>query len=1219
MQMKKRNIIILSASLLVLLLLALCVALPAILHRNSDVVSIDEEFNIVNDKILDFEADFISENGQLTIETSTTMLTELCTEFEELKETGKIKDYYYNSDVDTCIFAELPSGQGYIYAPSIEGFMGTPGNVEVVTIEPYRDDTAFYLRSDLLAYGKKPEIAAKALDDEFERVDYTLKYTPDNIIDSFDNIPKNSIILWMGHGGFNEKIGSVLFLNLPGDNEEAFINHYENLSNGAFATSKEDVLGITSKFIYSMEDDAFENCIVYLGSCNSMTDAYGIPNDDEEITNSNGEKKETISLYDSFLSKGAIAVAGNTQAVNIAYNFSMMHDFCYGLTQKHDNRYYTLNDAIEYAKEKNGKTDPWIFSYDSEMVVLCNDLSIGDKTLEEIYFPEEPDNAETNIEVTTDIVVDAVNYSREIISVFEWMDYSGYTHTIHIPKINLSSKNAQSLNEKIYNDHIAPYQALLNYTEEQMIYHVNYTYKVYENVVGIIVEFTGGPQAAGADTKRSYYYYDIRNDKEISLDEYIGALGYTTKELESILKTMEDISGYEAHSNLGDNPKLEACIADTESTLVVFTNAAYTMDGTTSYEVGPIIKRSEQKNPTQDPLPSTNATNSLIQANFSNWGYVVSDEANIYYYDGKNGIFKFNEMQQSKMIAEGNYSDMGLINKNIYCIEYLQSEDGSKNESVIVKINTENGSKEVVYKPISSESVIIGSNVIDNNYYFIVDNDSLLKIDENGEIENTQIRSAKKITPSGVYTSETSKYGLKLLAKDGKTLKTYSALSNYEVGVLFELDDYVYINYINYDVGSMYKLYRLNKTTGELIPFIRNEIISENFSYMSMNLYNDKFYIYANYHFGDDNGHHSRHKILSCDYNGDNIEEIYQKESDGSLPLCTLNIANQYLFINYPFTTLESEIIDLYNQVNISGSSEAASGVSSDSNVKSLKFDLLPNGTYSVVGAEGCEDTHIVIPEMYEGITVSAIGDNAFQNWSSLLSVEIPDSIVSIGAHAFEDCNALTDIQIPSNIEFVGEDAFSGSWKLPFAEDITNEYKAYYLGNDENPYLILIEFNHMSSSNRSYSYNVKYGTRVISGNMMMWGYKLTNITLPETLVAINDSVFANCISLREIIIPDSVKHIGSSAFHDLEAITEISIPDGISTIKSGLCALCYSLRSVKIPNSVTTIESGAFYFCPKLNSIEFSGTVDEWNSISKADGWDSECGNYTVYCTDGRI
>lgn len=610
--------------------------------------------------------------------------------------------------------------------------------------------------------------------------------------------------------------------------------------------------------------------------------------------------------------------------------------------------------------------------------------------------------------------------------------------------------------------------------------------------------------------------------------------------------------------------------------------------------------------------------NSLIQANLSNWGYVVSDDKNIYYYDGTNGIVKYSETGKKEMLISGNYSDMGLLNKSIYCIEYLQSEDGSSSESVIVRINTENGSKEVVYKPVSSEAVIIVSNVINEKYYFILDNDSLFSIDKNGEVENTNIRSAKKITPSGVYTSETSKYGLKLLAIDGKTIKTYPELSNFEVGVLFELDDYVYLNYIDYEEDTTYKLYRLNKGTGELAPFIHSQDLSKNFSYMNMNFHNGKFYIYANYHFLNDDGHHSRHKILSCDYNGDNIDEIYQKESDSSLPLCTLNIANQYLFINYPFTTLEPEIIDLYNQINISGSTEDTSSESSDSTVKSLKFNLLPNGTYSVVGTEGGEGTHIVIPEMYEGITVSAIGDNAFQNWGSLLSVEIPDSIVSIGAHAFEDCNALTDIQIPSNIEFVGEDAFSGSWKLPFAEDITNEYKAYYLGNDENPYLILIEFNHMSSSNRSYSYNVKYGTRVICGDMMMWGYKLANITLPETLVAINDSVFANCTSLREINIPNSVKYIGSSAFHDLEGITEISIPNGINTIKSGLCALCFNLRTVEIPNTVTSIESSAFYFCPNLSRIEFAGTIDEWNSISKADGWDSDCGNYTVYCIDGQ-
>ena len=45
----------------------------------------------------------------------------------------------------------------------------------------------------------------------------------------------------------------------------------------------------------------------------------------------------------------------------------------------------------------------------------------------------------------------------------------------------------------------------------------------------------------------------------------------------------------------------------------------------------------------------------------------------------------------------------------------------------------------------------------------------------------------------------------------------------------------------------------------------------------------------------------------------------------------------------------------------------------------------------------------------------------------------------------------------------------------------------------------------------------------------------------------------------------------------------------------------------------------AFQSCVDITSIIYSGTVSEWNAISKEQDWDWNTGEYTVYCVDGTI
>ena len=128
----------------------------------------------------------------------------------------------------------------------------------------------------------------------------------------------------------------------------------------------------------------------------------------------------------------------------------------------------------------------------------------------------------------------------------------------------------------------------------------------------------------------------------------------------------------------------------------------------------------------------------------------------------------------------------------------------------------------------------------------------------------------------------------------------------------------------------------------------------------------------------------------------------------------------------------------------------------------------------------------VYLGDSYSDKRVLGIQDNAFQGFSQITGIRLPEGLIHIGSSAFESCTGLTTLEIPLGVTHIGAEAFSGCTSLE------------------------------------------------------------QITLNEGLLEIGAGAFKNCTALKEIVIPASVVSIATDAFDgcdDLIIRTSVSKED----------------------------------------------------------------------------
>ena len=178
------------------------------------------------------------------------------------------------------------------------------------------------------------------------------------------------------------------------------------------------------------------------------------------------------------------------------------------------------------------------------------------------------------------------------------------------------------------------------------------------------------------------------------------------------------------------------------------------------------------------------------------------------------------------------------------------------------------------------------------------------------------------------------------------------------------------------------------------------------------------------------------------------------------------------------------------------------------------------------------------------------LGSRIFNDCDGLVSLEIPESVTEIGNYAFYACNNLTNIEIPDGILKIGSDAFYSCPKIKY----TQYDSCKYLGNKNNLYIAVMDTQNTSSS----SYTVHENAKIIASY-----------------------AFENCSAMKFMSLPDSIVSINDHSFYD-----------------------CSALSEVVIGNAVVEIEYMSFGGCKNLVHVFYKGTEDDWNNISIASGND---------------
>lgn len=207
--------------------------------------------------------------------------------------------------------------------------------------------------------------------------------------------------------------------------------------------------------------------------------------------------------------------------------------------------------------------------------------------------------------------------------------------------------------------------------------------------------------------------------------------------------------------------------------------------------------------------------------------------------------------------------------------------------------------------------------------------------------------------------------------------------------------------------------------------------------------------------------------------------------------------------------------------------------------------ELNKSGTsYTVIDFEGLSIKpaqnpflDLVVPDTYNGLPITAIGDNAFDSITQgLRSISLPDTVTYIGDRVFLS-SSITHIELPRDLTYIGEYAFAHSAVK------TVDF------NDKLEYIADSAFQNS---------------------------KITVANIPDSVTHLGSNCFADCYYLKELTLPKYITELPSYLVTQAK-ITKLVIPEGVVTVRKYTVSDCVALKELYLPSTLKTIEHHAFW------------------------------------------
>lgn len=226
---------------------------------------------------------------------------------------------------------------------------------------------------------------------------------------------------------------------------------------------------------------------------------------------------------------------------------------------------------------------------------------------------------------------------------------------------------------------------------------------------------------------------------------------------------------------------------------------------------------------------------------------------------------------------------------------------------------------------------------------------------------------------------------------------------------------------------------------------------------------------------------------------------------------------------------------------------------------------------------------------------VNRIGDYGFYGCYNLTSITIPNTLTAnIGESAFEYCYNLTSITFPDTYI----DSILGT------QTVTSTPRRV-----------------CSLCSKLTSVTFPSGLTTIKQNSFSNAFDdntTVNLIIPNTVTTIEAYAFLAC-RLTSITLSTSLTTIGTFALANCNKFTSLVIPDSVTSIGASACQSCTNLTTITIGSGISSIPSLFLANNRNLSTINYTGTMSQWNALTKNFGWNDNVPATVVHCSDGDV